>query len=176
MSIPSINIRRYRLDDVDALYEAAQESIAEISPWMSWLNDDYTREMAQQWVDARDAAWENDQSYDFVVVDAAGTFLGTVGLNAIDLPAKKANFGYWIRTSAAGRGIATQAGRLLCEFAFRETVLHRLEIVVAVENQRSHRVAQKLGAVREGILRERLWPAGLPQDAVIYSVLKTDSR
>ena len=181
MSSQSITIRRYRDDDVEALYEAARESVAEISPWMAWLDYDYTRDMAEKWVGSRDDAWRDGISYDYVVQDDTGRLLGTVGLNAIDLLSKRANLGYWIRTSAAGQGAATAAGRQLIDLAFSESCpipahLHRLEILVAVGNTKSHRVAQKLGGVREAVLRDRLWPSGEPQDAVIYSVLRTDPR
>ena len=181
MSTPSISIRRYRNNDVDALYEAARESIAEVSPWMTWLDESYTREMTAEWVTSRAKSWADSVSYDFVIEDESQRLLGTIGLNAIDLPTKRANFGYWVRTSAAGRGVATAAGRQLIDLTFGNDCpfpaqLHRLEILVAVDNQKSHRVAQKLGGVREGLLRDRLWPDGGPQDVVIYSVLKTDKR
>ena len=181
MTEPQITIRRFAGDEGDALYEAARESFAEISPWMSWLDDSYTREMARDWVQSRGSAWSNNESYDFAITDEDNRFLGVVGLNALDFISKRANLGYWVRTSSAGRGIVTLASRQLIDLAFSdeppfEARLHRLEILVAVPNAKSHRVAQKLNAVREGVLRARLWPDGRPQDAVMYSVLKTDAR
>ena len=177
----STSIRRIEADDVDALFEAAAESVSEISPWMSWLNDEYTRAMADEWVTSREDAWSRRECFDFAIADENQRFLGVVGLNGIDLPSRRANFGYWVRTSAAGQGIATAAGRLLIDCVFAHDTplpitLHRLEVVVAVGNQRSHRVARKLGAVREGVARARLWPNGSPQDAVIYSILASDAR
>ena len=176
-----VSIRRYRPDDIDALYEAAHESVSEIAPWMSWLDDDYTYEMAEQWVLSRGKAWERGECYDFAIEDENQRYLGAVGLNAIDAPTRRANFGYWVRTSAAGHGVATAAGTQLIALVFDEstpipTQLHRLEIVVAQGNAGSHRVAQKLGGIREGLARARLWPCGEPQDAVIYSVLRSDQR
>jgi len=83
-----------------------------------------------------------------------------------------ANLGYWVRTSAMGCGVAPAAVRLVAEYAFRETDLIRLEIVGAVGNLRSQRVAEKIGAVREGVLRSRLLLPTGPSDAVMYNLLR----
>jgi hypothetical protein len=39
-----IRVRSPRLSDVDALHEAALESVREISPWMDWCRPDLPRE------------------------------------------------------------------------------------------------------------------------------------
>ncbi|MFS8084914.1 MAG: GNAT family N-acetyltransferase, partial [Acidobacteriota bacterium] len=82
--------------------------------------------------------------------------------------------GYWVRTSAAGRGIATGAARLMARFSFEQVGLHRVEIVAAVPNIASQRVAEKVGAVREGVLRNRLLIGKESQDAVLFSLIPED--
>jgi RimJ/RimL family protein N-acetyltransferase len=49
--------------------------------------------------------------------------------------------------------------------------LNRIEILVAVDNLASQRVAAKVGAVREGILRNRLLLHGKIHDAVMFSLI-----
>ena len=85
-----------------------------------------------------------------------------------------ANLGYWVRTNSVGRGVATSATRLAARFGFEELGLHRIEIVAAVENIASQRVAEKAGALREGLLRKRLLIRGESQDAVLFSLLPED--
>jgi len=82
------------------------------------------------------------------------------------------NLGYWVRTSATRRGVATEAVRQAVAFAFRNTDLVRLEIVSAVGNGPSQRVAERAGAVREGVLRHRLLLRGEPVHAVMYSLVR----
>ncbi|MGQ0548100.1 MAG: GNAT family N-acetyltransferase [Armatimonadota bacterium] len=80
----------------------------------------------------------------------------------------------WDRAAEyTGEGVATGAVRRLTEFAFRETNLVRLEIVVALGNTASHRVAEKVGAIREGVAHDRLYMHGAPHDAVVYGVLRS---
>jgi RimJ/RimL family protein N-acetyltransferase len=83
-----------------------------------------------------------------------------------------ANLGYWVRTSATRQGVATEAVRQVAEFAFGNTDLVRLEIVCAVGNDASQRVAERAGAAREGALRHRLLLHGQPVDAVMYSLVR----
>jgi RimJ/RimL family protein N-acetyltransferase len=60
----------------------------------------------------------------------------------------------------------------VAEHAFQETDLMRLEIVCAVGNVRSQRVAEKVGALREGVLRNRLLLPSGPSDAVMFSLVR----
>ena len=73
-----------------------------------------------------------------------------------------------------GRGVAPRAVCQLADFAFRETALIRLEIVIAVGNERSERVAAKVGARREGLLRSRLILHDEVYDAAMYSLVRSD--
>lgn len=170
-----ILLRRYRPDDVEPMYEAVRESVAELSPWLPWCTETYTRKEARDWVLSREAAWNEEEEYDFVIADAADTrFLGGIGLNNISHLNNWANLGYWVRTSAAGQGIATAAVRLLAPWGLGERGFQRLEILAATGNVASQRVAEKAGAVREGVLRNRLRVHGRIWDAVVYSLTPGD--
>ena len=87
---------------------------------------------------------------------------------------KLRNMSYWVRRSRARQGIATGAARLLARYAFEVLALNRMEIVVAVDNQASLRVAEKVGAVREGVLRHRIMLQRELHDAVMFSLLPSD--
>lgn len=156
------------------LYEAARESITQAYPWLPWCHPEYAVADAREWVESRDEARKNGESFEFVIENDAAQFLGGCGLNQISTAHRWANLGYWVRTSATGQGVATQAVRMLEDWAFRETELDRLEIVASVMNPASIRVAEKAGAVREGIARERLLLHDKRHDAVVFSLLRSD--
>jgi len=84
----------------------------------------------------------------------SAAFLARVGLDWISASGT-ANVGYWVRTGQTGQGIATAAVRRVARFGFEDLGLRRLELLVAVDNLASRRVAEKVGATFEGIL-----PAG----------------
>ena len=113
--------------------------------------------------------------YSFGIFDKeTGRFLGGVGLNFVNRAHQIANLGYWVRTSATGRGIASRATRLAARIAFEELGLQRIEIVAAVGNLGSQRVAEKAGAVREGVLRKRLLIRGEELDSALFSLVRED--
>jgi ribosomal-protein-serine acetyltransferase len=173
--VAGCSIRFYQPGDANGLWEAARESAAEVYPWLAWCHAEYTLGEAEDWVRSRAQLASERQEYSFAIVDAQGGFLGGCGLNQINAIHRFANLGYWVRTAAAGRGVATEAVRQMAEFAFRETDLVRLEIVCAMGNLRSQRVAERAGAEREGLLRNRLMLHGRPVDAVMYSLFR-DAR
>ena len=71
--------------------------------------------------------------------------------------------------------LATQAVKSLAAWAFANTDLIRLEIVVALGNAASLRVAEKAGARREGTLRKRLFFHGVAHDAAMFSLVRGDT-
>ncbi|HEX9142703.1 MAG TPA: GNAT family protein, partial [Candidatus Binatia bacterium] len=99
-------------------------------------------------------------------------FLGGCGLNQIEEENHRANLGYWVRSSAIGRGVATAAVRQLVQWAFNNTSLVRLEVVVSTQNAASLRVAEKSGASSEGVLKKRLLLHGIWHDAVMLSFVR----
>ena len=113
--------------------------------------------------------FEQGTAFEFAIVSADGGYLGGCGLNQIDKTNCRANLGYWVRSSATRLGVATTAVRAIRDWAFDRTGLIRLEIVIAVGNFASHRVAEKAGAIREGILRRRLVLHGVAHDATMFS-------
>ncbi|MEJ7617137.1 MAG: GNAT family protein [Pyrinomonadaceae bacterium] len=170
-----ISIRPIREDDVQAIFAAVRESLAELSPWMPWCHPHYSIAETIEYVTSRREAWAKEREYAFAIIDeATGRFLGGVGLNQINPMYRIANLGYWVRTSASGRGVATIAARQAAQFGLEAVGLQRIEIVAATGNVASQRVAAKVGAQREGVLRKRLSASGQPVDAVMFSLVSED--
>jgi ribosomal-protein-serine acetyltransferase len=167
-----IEIRPPRADDATVIAAAVQESLPDLLPWMEWARPDYDEADAASWIASATQGQASGAAYEFIVEDLAGRFLGTCGLNQINPQHRFANLGYWTRTSEAGRGVAVAAVRTLREWAFANTDLVRLEIVVVVGNGRSERVAEKAGAHLEGVLKSRLILRGVATDATMYSLLR----
>lgn len=165
------SIRAYEPEDAQALWEAARESVGEVFPWLPWCHAQYSMAEAAEWIRSRAPLAADGREYTFAIVGSDGRFLGGCGVNQINRIHKFGNLGYWVRTSATRHGVATEAVRQAAEFAFDNADLVRLEIVCAVGNDRSQRVAERAGAVREGVLRHRLLLHGQPVDAVMYSLV-----
>lgn len=165
-------IRLYEPADAQELQAAVLESAEEVGRWLGWCHPAYSLDEARSWIETQREQTRQGLAYAFAIRSEAGGYLGGCGVNQINAN-RFGNLGYWVRTSAMGRGIAPAAARLVADQVFRETDLIRLEVVCAVGNVRSQRVAEKLGAVREGVLRNRLLIPSGPSDAVMYSLVRS---
>lgn len=166
------SIRAYTPEDAQDLWDAARESVGEVFQWLPWCHAQYSLAEAVEWIRSRAPLAAEGAEYTFAVVGTDGRFLGGCGLNQINRIHRFANLGYWVRSSATRHGVATEAVRQVADFAFGNTELVRLEILCAVGNGPSQRVAERAGAVREGVLRHRLLLHGQPVDAVMYSLVR----
>jgi RimJ/RimL family protein N-acetyltransferase len=164
-----IQIRPYTVEDAPTVFEAVIESRAELLPWMPWCHPHYAIEETRAWLATQVPAFKEGHAFEFAIQSADGRYLGGCGLNQIDKVNKRANLGYWVRTSATRQGVATTAIELIRTWGFEHTDLIRLEIVVAAENTASRRAAEKSGAAFEGILRNRLVLHGVAHDAAVHS-------
>lgn len=169
-----VALRYYRPGDVAAVFEAVDESRAEIGAWMDWCHADYAPRDAETWV-ASQPVLRASGDHPMVIVDAdTDRLLGSSGLNQVNAIHGFANLGYWVRTSATGRGVASRAARLVSIAGLSALGLHRIEIVTDVRNTASIRVAEKTGALRESVARNRLRHGGESHDACMFSLVKDD--
>lgn len=170
-----INVRPFRAADAGPMYEAACESAEQLRAWMTWCRADFSLAHAEAFVAQSARAWAHGEQYSFAIVDARdNTFLGSVGLNHLEHAHKFANVGYWVRNMAAGRGVATVAVQQVAAFGLGELKLNRLEFLIPTINVASQRVAQKVGAKFEGVLRRRLMIAERSHDAAMYSLTRDE--
>ena len=166
-------LRSYCEEDANGIYHAVMESVVALSQWMPWCHMDYSIADHKKWSKTRQLQWDEGIEYDFVIFKPDSSLpLGICGINGLDRQNHRANLGYWIRSSQTGYGYATAAARLLAGFGFDTLHLNRIEILIAADNAPSHRVAEKLGVIREGILRQRLVVGGKIHDAVLYAWIK----
>ena len=101
-------------------------------------------------------------------------FSGLIGFNDIDWANKKTELGYWLTEKMQGKGIITLCAQKLIRYAFQKLKLNRIQIKVAVGNDKSSAIPKRLGFHFEGIERNGELIGNLFHDLEIYSLLKTD--
>jgi RimJ/RimL family protein N-acetyltransferase len=132
------------------LYDAVVSSRPELLPWMPWAREP-TLEGNLTMALRDEKAWDEGRVYRFAVLEReSDQVLGVAGLNREGEDV--AELHYWIRTSHAGRGLTTEAGRTLVGWARDELHLGRLTLWAGRDNLASRRVAEKLGFVHLGPL------------------------
>jgi RimJ/RimL family protein N-acetyltransferase len=84
--------------------------------------------------------------------------------------------GYCYGERAWGRGYATEAARALLQWAFATLDLNRVQAETDTRNAASARVLEKLGFVREGMLREDCVVDGDVSDSWVYGLIRREWR
>jgi RimJ/RimL family protein N-acetyltransferase len=168
-----LELRASRAGDGAAIHPAYAESRAELAPWMPWAREDMTPEHSEEHCRSMHARWHAREELDFCFFRKAdGAFVGKGGLHTIDWSVPKLEVGYWIRTTCAGQGYATEATLALVQFAQAHLGARRLEITSDARNVASRRVAEKSGFELEGIRRRsRRDNAGELADSCMYARL-----
>jgi RimJ/RimL family protein N-acetyltransferase len=117
----------------------------------------------------------NDNFVRFVIVAQPGdTVIGTIW-HFKSVPYFNAReIGYTLATEYRGRGIATEAVRLLVRHLFDSTLVNRLEIRMDTRNQASEQVAIKCGFRKEGVSRGANFVRGQHVDMNLYSILRNE--
>jgi len=171
----TVRIRRSEERDAGRIAEAVRTSAAELTPWMPWAHAGYSLEDSRLWIDLCLEGWVKGTQYSFVAVDlATGAVLGDCSISQINRVHGFGNLGYWVRSSATGQGLGAALARRVARFGIEELQLNRLEILTALGNRASQRVAEKAGATREGVLRSRLVMCDEVWDAVLFSLTARD--
>lgn len=165
--------RAWRPTDAAAASAAIEASLPALRQWLPWAAREPLglpeRAAALRQFRAR---FDLGEAFHYGLFDPAERrVLGGAGLRPFEDGAA-AELGYWIASGEAGRGLATVAAAALVQAAFVLLGVGRLELHADVANRASLRVAEKLGFVREGVLRRRLpFGADDPRDLAIYSLL-----
>ena len=83
--------------------------------------------------------------------------------------------GTWIPPDLWGSPVNPESKYLLLKYAFEEEKVVRVQIKTDARNVHSQRAIEKLGAVREGVLRHHIrLPDGHLRDSVLYSILDSE--
>ncbi|UJF27801.1 GNAT family N-acetyltransferase [Planococcus sp. 107-1] len=117
-----------------------------------------------------------NREYSFGIFEhGTDKMIGHISMYSIKrLPFLSALVGYSIDEAYIGKGIATEAVRLVNTFGFEQLRLHRIEAYVSPRNMGSIRVLQKTGFLNEGLLREFLYINGVWEDHYQFALLESE--
>lgn len=102
--------------------------------------------------------------------------IGIIGHYRIQPENYRCEIGYMILPEYNGKGIVTEAIKVVLKYGFDDLQMHSIEAVIDPENKASERVLQKNGFVKEAHLIENIFAEGKFWDSVIYSILKRNFK
>ncbi|AXY09288.1 N-acetyltransferase [Bacillus thuringiensis LM1212] len=137
---------------------------------------DSVQEM-QQYVQKAIQGYGKGAQIPFVVVDQqTNKIVGSTRLYNISVEDKTVELGQtWYHPSVQRTSINTECKYMLLQYAFEKLHMLRVQIKTDARNEKAQRAIERLGAVKEGVLRnERKLPNGYVRDAVVYSIISSE--
>jgi RimJ/RimL family protein N-acetyltransferase len=132
---------------------------------------------ATSWVESRIAYCEQTGSVVFSVYDNdSGRLAGSSTYMTVPTAHATLEIGYtWYGAEFRRTHVNTATKLLLLGHAFEEIGTNRIEFQTDSRNEASQRALERIGAVREGVLRQnRTYPNGFVRDSVLYSVTRDE--
>lgn len=169
-------LRAFELADAPELSDAIAENLAHLRPWLEWVREGpRTLDALLDLVRRMRGRFDLGDAFSYVIADKdSGAMIGGCVLTPNPVDAS-ASVGYWLAESRTGQGLATEAVAALVRIAFDVDRLELLEIHSVSANERSARVAQRLGFVHDGTLRARLRSSdGSREDRDTWSMLREE--
>lgn len=160
-------LRLPTLDDVDALLPAFADSETRDAGNLPAFGRD---ELADSLQDLPALADTGRLLPLAAVAAETGEVIGAGMLHHLDLERSIVEIGYFVLPEARGRGVAATIARMLAEHAFSLGVV-RVAAYVNVGNEASHRVLERAGFTREGVVRSLPKPDGRRVDKTLFSLL-----
>jgi RimJ/RimL family protein N-acetyltransferase len=98
--------------------------------------------------------------------------MGSIYLQNFEEENKKAEWGIYIgEEQAYGKGVGTEAARLVLKYAFEDLGMHKVVSRVLAFNKASIRMNEKAGYVREAYLKDELFIDGKYEDLVLFGAI-----
>ena len=168
-------IRPFRRRDVGPLHDAINVSLADLQPWLPWV-EGYDRGTAQRFVRESVSAWAERRAYAFTVrtIEDPNRHIGNVSIWPTSSQNSIGEVGYWIRSDETGHGYGAEATTRAVQVGFEEMRLHKVQLRIAIGNTRSEQIAKRLGFVREGTLRDEVKVGDRWLDHTVWSLLESE--
>ncbi|MCU0348430.1 MAG: GNAT family N-acetyltransferase [Saprospiraceae bacterium] len=168
-----ISLHLARPELAEAVFGAIDESRAFLRTWLPWVDGTKSVEDTKTFM-KESMSYNSDGTRLTTFIRVGDQLAGSLGVVNFNRDHQKCEIGYWLSQDFQGKGILTKSLVAFTRFLFKNKGIHRIEIQVAVGNDRSRRVPERLGFQLEGVLRQSVFMYGSYHDVAVYSLLKSD--
>ncbi len=163
-------VRPFRRGDGLAIFAAVDEDREHLARWLPWVHHHRTWEDSESYARRAAGMWVTREDLAVALFSPSGRFVGGSGLHRFDWETRSFEIGYWLRRSATGQGIVTEATELLTALAFERLAATRVEIRCSPPNAASIAIPRRLGFVEEQILPNAAQSSdGVVHDLIVYA-------
>ena len=172
----NIVLKQLELTDTPDIFNTIDTQREHLGPWLPFVETTKQLSDTHAFVESVVNSPKDRMEYTFTI-RVNGRMAGLIGFKDTDRANRKTEIGYWLSRDFLGRGIMSRSVSTLCDFAFRELDMNRIQIKCALANTPSRNIPQRLGFKLEGIERAgELLTGGVFTDMAVYSRLRGDEN
>lgn len=170
---PDLELRLADYAHAPVAYALVQKNREHLRRFLPWVDHTWSETDIADWVRRgleqlqRNEGWQSVLWYN-------GGIAGAIGYKTVEWVNMRVEIGYWLGAEFQGKGLMTDAARVVTDHAFREWGLQRVEIRCAVENVKSANVARRLGFQQEGLLRQAFKVRDHYQDLLVFAMVRDE--
>jgi RimJ/RimL family protein N-acetyltransferase len=169
-----ITLRDFEPDDLDpSMAIVGDDDVTRTLSFDSRTRDEQAARLADDIARARGG--QRPDYYLAIVVRDADRMIGFVRLGLVGSH-RGGELGYALRKDHWGRGYASEAARLMLDFAFSTAGLHRVQAATGPDNGPSRVLLERLGFQYEGCMRDHVFTNGAWRDSLLYALLEAEWR
>ncbi|WEG14932.1 GNAT family protein [Pullulanibacillus sp. KACC 23026] len=169
LSSGRLHLREFKEDDWVAVHQyASQDIVCRYQTWGPNREED-SKAFVNQVMSA--AIQEPRTRFAFAIIYDS-SMIGAGELTIRDSINKAGEMGYIVNPNYWGKGIATEAAKLLIHYGFETLQLHRIYATCDPRNIGSAKVLKKVGMTQEGRMRDHLLIKDGWRDSLLHSILE----
>lgn len=152
------NNREYLIEHIDEAANVKTEEDAEIR----------VQELSVDWT-------ERKRFVMGIWLKSSGKYIGQIWIEPNTWEVPSFELGWFLERSQQGQGIATEASKAAIQFMFNHLKAHKIIVITRDDNEKSSKLAKRLGFIREGHLREHsIKKDGSRVGLLYYGMLKNE--
>lgn len=168
-----VTLRLLDIIHANQLHELINSSRLYLKQWLPWVDGTKSIEDTKLFIEMTKKQFAANNGFQ-AGIWYKGNMAGVIGFHGMNWASKSTSIGYWLDERYQGSGVMTKSCKAFIEYAFGELYLNRVEVRCAEKNSRSRAIPERLGFVKEGIMREAEWLYDHYVDHVVYGVLSRE--
>lgn len=169
-----IELRTLQRSHAAAIFQTIDQESSYLGKWLPFVAQTKKVEDVMEFIDAVSNLPKERLDFPFAI-EKNGTLVGLIHVKESDVLNRKTEVGYWLSEKYQKQGIMTKSLKRVCDFAFDDLDLNRVQLKCGVGNTASSNIPKKLGFIFEGIERDgELLSDNTFIDLEIYSKLQSD--
>lgn len=142
-----LTLRMLAEQDSEELFARVEANRAYLREWLPWVDDNTEVRHTLDFIRSTVLEYQQGEAL-HLGLRREGRLRGVVGFNHMERGGE-GELGYWLDESLQGSGIMTRACAALVDHGFQSLCLDRIIILCDPRNQRSRRIAERLGFTLE---------------------------